>query len=177
MQESESINYVDCLKGATPVAQRKSSNTIMLAMRVLCMVAIMTTFGWIIHAPVINLDQFVSRAGEYTAVFCIAFSLRYFIVNRVVAGIVRRSPLSNMQGTKKNMLVTAINILIMVPLMSLVGMSLSNGLLNFTAYDYFVALPLTLLVAYLVNFAFVGPLVKLMFFNHLGPRLLAYNLK
>lgn len=139
---------------------------------VLFMSSCMVTFNGLLRqsgSPGIDLS---SMLYEYPLIFCIALAMRIFVANPLVDRIVPHIPRS-LSGVRRALVMTGINVCIMATIMTFFGILVSQGPEGFTWMEFASNAPLSVVIAFTVNFLAVGPLVKIAYIRIVKPLLVA----
>lgn len=163
--------YFRALRGAVPVPAAGREKLAFQMLMVLCMVVCMVTLNWLLHTPDLTPNGFSQALYEYPLTFTIAFIVRTLIANPLVEHIMHAVIPATLSGLKRTVVLTLINVGIMVTIMTFFGVIISNGPLQFTWLDYAQSLPLSLTMAFVLNFLIVAPAVKLSFAHIVKPKL------
>ena len=157
--------YLDALRGKVPVPQGANGATIFRVLMVGGMVTFMVTFNGIRHT---GLDFLMQSHWLYPLMFCVAFLVRTFYADKALGVIAPRTVLKWFSGTKLNVAMTALNVLLMAPVMCALAALLLNGTQNYLL-SYLTTLPMMMPVAFAVSHFVVGPAAKLLFNNRISP--------
>lgn len=168
-EEPVRCTFFDCLSGKVGAPSGPASKS-MFQLLVLCgMITFMVTFNGVRHAGV---DFFFESHWLYPIAFCLAFSLRLLVVNRLTGWILARPFFGRFTGFARNVAITSVNVAIMAPVMGSFVTVLLSGLDNLAA-NLASALPVSVAVAFCVNLLVVGPLVKYLYHHVLPPTIKA----
>lgn len=154
-------SYLDCLRGKASVPKERAGMLLFQALMIGGMVSIMTSFNGYRHS---GLEFFVNYHWMYPLTFAITFLIREWFMNDFTEAIIHRHILPNFQGVRKATMITLLNIVCMVPLMSTLMTLMLYGFddLGATLLDQ---VPITIAVASCVNFFVVSPIVKMIYNN------------
>ena len=159
------FTYLDCLKGAVPAPGKTNGATLFQVLMVGGMVTFMVTVNGFRNT---GFDFLVNTHWLYPLMFCLAFLVRTFIGAPVVDKFAPKLVLEHLEGTKRSVGMTILNVCCMAPLMCAIATLLIVGTDDFLV-RYLTTLPIVAPLAMLVNFFIVGPIVKLLFFNVISP--------
>lgn len=154
-------SYLDCLRGKASVPKERAGMLLFQALMIGGMVSIMTSFNGYRHS---GIDFFFSYHWMYPLTFCITFLIREWFMNDFTEAIIHKHILPNFQGMKKATMITLLNIVCMVPLMSTIMTLMLYGFHDLGA-TLLEQVPITILVGALVNFFVVTPIVKMVYNN------------
>lgn len=170
MKPSKRITYHDCLTGKTPVPTQGPGKAIFQAMMVFSMVSIMFTFNWALRCDALTLESLLSNIYKYPLMIGLAFSMRLLFAEALSTAIKERF-MKKLDGLPRSAAITAVNALIMAPLMSFFGSVLSYEGLNFTFVEYAFYLPFSMPVSFVVSLFLIAPLMKAIYNIWIGPEL------
>lgn len=157
--------YHDCLDGTAPVPQDALGHAIFSLLMAGGMVTVMTTFNGVRHG---GIDFVITSHWLYPLVFCIAMTMRFLYANRVVDFVAPRWIRPHLGGIPRTIAMTLLNVGVMAPVMCSIVTLLLKGASDLPA-NIAAELPLSLLVAILVNLLAVGPAVRLLYHNVILP--------
>lgn len=157
--------YRDCLDGTAPVPQDALGNALFSLLMAGGMVTFMVTFNGVRHG---GLGFVATSHWLYPLVFCIALSLRMLYANRIAGFAVARWIRPHLDGVPRTVAITLLNVGIMAPVMCSIVTLLLKGASDLPA-NIAAELPLSLLVAILVNLLVVGPAARLLYHNVILP--------
>ncbi|MDO4182169.1 MAG: hypothetical protein Q4E12_00965 [Coriobacteriia bacterium] len=157
----EHITYLDCLKGTAPIPTDHVRKFLFQLLMVGGMVTFMATYNGIRHD---GLDFVRYMHWFYPVVFCVAFLIRYTLGDAITNPIISHLIAPRLTGVPKAVAITAANVVVMCPMVSLVVSVLlaGNDFLSF----YLEGLPLSAPFAMLVSYFLVGPAVKVFCYNY-----------
>lgn len=158
-------SYLDCLAGRVSVPAKGPGKAAFTLLMVGGMVSFMATFNGVLHS---GLDFFVTAHWMYPLVFCIAFLVRVYVGDRVVGFLAPRLVMPRFRGLARSIAMTLLNVCVMGTIMGSVITLLLNGPDGYL-WQLASTLPVTMLVAALVNFFIVGPVVKMAYHNVVAP--------
>lgn len=159
------FTYVECLKGAAPVPAGGPGKGIFQLLMVGGMVSVMATFTGVLH----NGTAFFATAHwMYPLVFCLALLVRLAVADKAVGYVAPRVIFPRFKGVARGVAMTLLNVAVMGSIMGSVMTFLLNGADNYL-YTVATTLPVTMTFASLANFFVVGPVVKMLHHNVIGP--------
>lgn len=129
---------------------------------VFSMVTCMATFNGFLHNGIAYAVNFADYLWYYPVTFCAAFTVRSLIGNPVTGALIPRFIMPRFRGVARGALISLTNVLVMATIMCAFNALLRGGAADF-AWTYASTLPQTWLVAFLLNFLFIGPTVKTLF--------------
>ena len=159
------FTYLDCLKGAVPAPGKTNGATLFQVLMVGGMVTFMVTVNGFRNT---GFDFLVNSHWLYPLMFCLAFLVRTFIATPIVDKLAPKLVLDRLEGTKRSVGMTVLNVCCMAPLMCAIATLLIVGTDDYLM-RYLTTLPIVAPLAMLINFFIVGPIVKLLFFNVITP--------
>lgn len=154
--------YRTCLTGNLPIPRSGARRVVFQTIMVTIMVSCMVTFNWSLREQSISLDSFLGMTYEYPLMFLIALAVRLLIANPIVDRIVPHIP-ATLTGVRKSLAMTAVNVSIMATIMSIFGTLVSQGFVGFSWLSVAQSIPVSFIAAFVLNFFFVGPLVKVLY--------------
>ena len=157
-------SYVDCLKGNVPVPLTPNGKTLFQVLMVGGMVTFMVTMNGIAHT---GLGFLAQSHWLYPLMFALAFLVRTFISSPLVDKLAPKLVLSRFRGMYCSIGMTVLNVVCTAPIMCALATVLLVGIDDFL-FAYLTTLPLMALIAAVVNFFFVGPIVKIVY-NRIAP--------
>lgn len=164
--------YLRCLRGQITAPTSGKERVFFQAIMVLFMSSCMVTLNALLRqtgSPSVELSGVLY---EYPIMFCIAFVVRVFVANPLVDRIVPHVPTS-LSGVRRALAMTAINVGIMATIMTFFGTLVSRGPEGFSWMEAASNAPISVLMAFAVNFLAIGPLVKIAYTQAVKPRLLS----
>ena len=166
--ERRTYAFRECLNGTASVPRDPAGKGLFQILMAGGMVTFMATFNGVIHSDASVLDFIASSHWIYPLIMCISLGIRFLFANRLVDYLAPRFILPRFTGFARNVAMTLTNVAIMAPIMGCVMTMLLNGPEGFFA-RLVATMPLSALVAILVNLLIVGPLVKMLYHNVLTP--------
>lgn len=167
---SENV-YLSALRGTLPMPANAKEQFVFQTLMVFFMVSSMVTFNWFLHTSDPTLSGYAQMMYEYPLMFFTGLLVRNFIANPLVGRIVPRVVPSALAGFKRTLAMTGINVAIMATIMTLFGTLFSHGPAGFTWMTYVESLPISYVMAFVVNLFAVNPLVKIIFARGIRPSL------
>lgn len=164
-ETSNRYTYMDCLRGTVPLPKHVNGATLFQVLMVGGMVTFMVTVNGLRNT---GLDFLVNSHWLYPLMFCLAFLVRTYIGDAIVGAVAPRTVLKWFDGVKRNIAMTALNVLCMAPIMCAIATLLLNGVHGYLA-AYITTLPIIIPIAFTVNYFAVAPIVKLLFNNRITP--------
>lgn len=158
-------SYRDALRGEVPVPQTINGATVFKVLMVGGMVTFMVTVNGVRHT---GFEFLAQSHWLYPLMFCLAFLVRTYIGDAIVGAVAPRTVLKWFDGVKRNIAMTALNVLCMAPIMCAIATLLLNGVHGYLA-AYITTLPIIIPIAFTVNYFAVAPIVKLLFNNRITP--------
>ena len=155
--EQTHYSYVDCLKGNTPVPLTPNGKTLFQVLMVGGMVTLMVTMNGIANT---GLGFLAQSHWLYPLMFALAFLVRTFISSPLVDKLAPKLVFSHFEGVSRNIGMTVLNVICTAPVMCALATVLLVGTDDFLL-AYLTKLPVMALIAAVVNFFIVGPIVKI----------------
>ena len=162
--EQTHYSYVDCLKGNTPVPLTPNGKTLFQVLMVGGMVTFMVTMNGIANT---GLGFLAQSHWLYPLMFALAFLVRTFISSPLVDKLAPKLVFSHFEGVSRNIAMTVLNVICTAPIMCALATVLLVGTDDFLL-AYLTKLPVMALIAAVVNFFVVGPIVKIIY-NRIAP--------
>ena len=162
--EQTHYSYVDCLKGNTPVPLTPNGKTLFQVLMVGGMVTFMVTMNGIANT---GLGFLAQSHWLYPLMFALAFLVRTFISSPLVDKLAPKLVFSHFEGVSRNIGMTVLNVICTAPVMCALATVLLVGTDDFLL-AYLTKLPVMALIAAVVNFFIVGPIVKIVY-NRIAP--------
>ena len=156
------FSFIECLDGTAGAPRATASKSIFQLMMLAGMISVMVTFNGIRHA---GLGFFFESHWLYPIAFCLAFTLRRLIADRLVS---KAMPRIKAKGFRRNAAISALNVAIMGPIMGSTITVLLNGF-DGLALQLAYAVPTSMLFAFCMNLLVVGPLVRYLYHTVLSP--------
>ena len=157
-------SYVDCLKGNVPVPLTPNGKTLFQVLMVGGMATFMVTMNGIAHTGLGFLTQ---SHWLYPLMFAVAFLVRTFISSPLVDKLAPNLVFSRFKGVSRSVGMTVLNVVCTAPVMCALATMLLVGVDDFLS-GYLITLPFMALIAAVVNFFVVGPVVKVVY-NRIAP--------
>lgn len=164
----ETYSYLDCVSGKAPVPRDILGKSMFGLLMAGGMTTFMVTFNSVSHSGASILDFIIQSHWMYPLVICISLSMRMLFADRVVDWLAPRFILPRFSGFARNAVMTLLNVVLMSPVMGSVMTLLLNGPQGFFAH-LAGSLPVSAVVAVLVNLLVVGPAAKMLYHNVLTP--------
>jgi len=162
--EQTHYSYIDCLKGNAPVPLTPNGKTLFQVLMVGGMVTFMVTTNGIAHTGIGFLAQ---SHWLYPLMFALAFLVRTFISSPLVDKLAPKLVFGHLEGVGRSIGMTVLNVACTAPIMCALATMLLVGVDNFLP-AYLTKLPAMALIAAVVNFFIVGPIVKIAY-NRIAP--------
>ena len=164
-EEPKRYTYKDCIQGTVPLPKNVNGATIFQVLMVGGMVTFMVTVNGVRNT---GLDFLVNSHWLYPLMFCLAFLVRTFYGAPVVNKLAPKLVFSRFEGVARGVAMTVLNVCVMAPVMCAIATLLIAGIDDYLM-RYLTTLPIVAPMAMLVNYFIVGPIVKLVFANHISP--------
>lgn len=155
------ITYRDCLCDATPHTVDPVAQLLFTVLIIGGMVTFMATFNGLRQ---IGITFFIHSHWFYPLIFVCALFVRLAIGARICTFIIDKLIKPQMNGTLRAALTSLINVGIMTPIMVTIVTLLLTGTNNL-AMSLAINIPISVVVALLVNYFIVVPIVRLVYFN------------
>lgn len=166
------IAYLRCLRGQISAPNSGRERIFFQAIMVLFMSSCMVTINELLRQSGAPSSGIAGTLYEYPLMFCIAFIVRVFVANPLVDCIVPHIP-SSLSGIKRTLAMTGINVGIMATIMTFFGTLVARGPEGFTWMEFVSNAPISVAMAFTVNFFAISPMVKIAYTRALKPRLIA----
>lgn len=155
------ITYRDCLCDATPHTVDPVAQLLFTVLIIGGMVTFMATFNGLRQ---LGITFFIHSHWFYPLIFVCALFVRLAIGARICTFIIDKLIKPQMNGILRAALTSLINVGIMTPIMVTIVTLLLTGTNNL-AMSLAINIPLSVVVALLVNYFIVVPIVRLVYFN------------
>ncbi len=155
------ITYRDCLCDATPHTVDPVAQLLFTVLIIGGMVTFMATFNGLRQ---LGITFFIHSHWFYPLIFVCALFVRLAIGARICTFIIDKLIKPQMNGMLRAALTSLINVGIMTPIMVTIVTLLLTGTNNL-AQSLAINIPLSVVVAVLVNYFIVVPIVRLVYFN------------
>lgn len=155
------ITYRDCLCDATPHTVDPVAQLLFTVLIIGGMVTFMATFNGLRQ---IGITFFIHSHWFYPLIFVCALFVRLAIGARICTFIIDKLIKPQMNGILRAALTSLINVGIMTPIMVTIVTLLLTGTNNL-AMSLAINIPISVVVALLVNYFIVVPIVRLVYFN------------
>lgn len=165
----ETYSYLDCVGGKAPVPHDLLGKSMFSLLMAGGMTTFMVTFNGVLHSSANVLGFIIQSHWMFPLVVCISLSMRFLFADRLVGWLAPRFILPHLHGFARNAAMTLLNVALMAPVMGCIMTLLLNGPQGFIAH-LAGTLPLSAVVAVLVNLLVVGPVVKMLYHNVLTPK-------
>lgn len=155
------ITYRDCLCDATPHTVDPVAQLLFTVLIIGGMVTFMATFNGLRQ---LGITFFIHSHWFYPLIFVCALFVRLAIGARICTFIIDKLIKPQMNGILRAALTSLINVGIMTPIMVTIVTLLLTGTNNL-AMSLAINIPISVVVALLVNYFIVVPIVRLVYFN------------
>lgn len=156
---TEGTSYLDCILGRAKAPKEGPNFNAFQMMMVGGMIFTVSTLNGFTH---MGIDFVFVSHWAYPVMFAIGLLIRVTIANAVVGRIMRRPFFSSLEGLKRNIANSVVNVSFMATMISAANALLLNGVEGYFA-TLLPTLPSTIASGILIHYFIVSPAVKLLY--------------
>ncbi len=176
MEEAQTVRYQDCILGKVGAPKEWKQKALLQFMMMACSVPLTVTFNWFIHTPEVTWEQFASASYLYPLTFLLVACVRWLIANPLVDRIVKACITPRLDGMKKSLSISAINVFVMGTNVALLRMLiLQGGLEGISWVGYLSTLPFSWAMSFVLSYFFINPFIKKLFVKQVVPRVETFD--
>lgn len=163
-KSTQTIRYQDCLLGKVGTPKEKKRKNLFQITAIAVSIPFTATINWMFHASSITWSEFSQYLYLYPITFAIALLVRFLVANPVSDKVTKEFISPRLEGLKKVLSITILNIIIMGTLIGLGRTILLAASGESAMWASFIAsLPLSCLISFIFGYLVTTPLLKKVF--------------
>ena len=168
--QTHTVSYRDCILGKVGMPKDKKHKAVFQTTLMIGSVPVTSTINWLINTPNPSLSEFFQYLILYPLFLALAITVRFLFANPLVNPLVKRVIVPHLDGLKKSLSITIINVLIMGTLVALFrAIMLSGGPSAVSWATFASSLPLSYLISFMFSYFIASPLTKKLYARSIEP--------